>query len=547
MKEKTPKSEENKIDNQFLKGRRNALKTLASVPVLGVLAYGIYKKQRLQLNNKSAASLFNFKSIEKNIFPINSEDQIIRIGIIGTGRRGTYLMRSLGFAAPQYLENIKNEEKNNSKNTLYQDFLNQDDLKIKITGICDIYDINANKAIKAGSNTHKEGLNGHYGEKPKRYLNYKEMLKADDIDAVIIATADHWHGTIAMDAVMAGKHVYLEKPMTWTLEETYMLRDLVRNSHVVFQLGHQNRQIEANKRARDIINKGILGPISLIETSTNRNDPTGAWVYPIDVEANKNNIDWEQFKGNPQRIKEYINYMNSIGYKNYLEPEKRNNFSSERFFRWRCWWDYGLGLSGDLLTHEYDTMNHILDLGIPSSAISSGDIYYYNDGRTVPDVMQTVFEFKERKFSMLYTASLANQHHRSPKIMGHDGTLEIGNSLTLTIDPGTTQHREKIKQGVVKDGTPAYQYISGHDIDALSSATELYFAQRGLLYSYVDGKRYDTAHLHLREWLSCIRKGGKPSCGIDEGFQEAIAAHMASRAYLENRKIFWDADKEIII
>jgi len=88
--------------------------------------------------------------------------------------------------------------------------------------------------------------------------------------------------------------------------------------------------------------------------------------------------------------------------------------------------------------------------------------------------------------------------------------------------------------------------MPGKSIDAVSSATELNFAERGLLYSYVDGKRYNTTYLHLREWLECIRSGKKPSCSIDEGFQEAITAHMGTRAYLEGRTMYWDADKEEI-
>ena len=97
--------------------------------------------------------------------------------------------------------------------------------------------------------------------------------------------------------------------MTWTVPETYMVREAVRESNRVFQLGHQNRQIETYNRAREIAERGLLGPITLVETSTNRNDPNGAWVYPIDPEANPKTIDWKQFEGDPERIKEYLDYM----------------------------------------------------------------------------------------------------------------------------------------------------------------------------------------------------------------------------------------------
>lgn len=552
---KNIRNEKNDIDKEekqeaskkpILESRRNALKTMVTVPVLGAMAYGVYKKRKHEISNNRASEMFRFKSERKPVTPVSSDEEVLRIGIIGTGIRGSQLLRSMGFATPEYVEELKEQARNDSRNTRYHDFIEQEDLRIRITAVCDIFDHHAAEGIKAGANINKEGLSGSYGDEPRRYTNYKELLAAEDVDAVVIASPDHWHGTMAMDAVKAGKHVYLEKPMTWTVPETYALRDLVMNNDVVFQLGHQNRQIEAYERAREIIEKGLLGPVTLIETGTNRNDPNGAWVYPIHPSANENTIDWTQFEGDPERVKEYMDYMASAGLAKYVGPDARDKFSLERFFRWRCWWDYSTGLSGDLLTHEYDAINQILHLGIPDSAASSGGVYFFKDGRTVPDVLQTAFEYKDRGTTFLYSATLSSQFNRSRKIMGHDATMEVGSTLTITIDPRSEQYREKIEKGIVKTGEPFYQYIPGRSVDAVSSATELYFAQRGLLYSYVDGKRYDTTFLHIKEWLNCIRNGEKPSCGIDEAFQEAITAHMGTRAYLEGRTMYWDRDKEEI-
>jgi predicted dehydrogenase len=387
---------EDKKKRSISKGRRDALKTLATVPVLGAMAYGVYKKDKNERSKRLAADMFRFE--EKPVPPPVIDGKKIRIGIIGYGIRGTQLMQALGFATPQQVEDLKTASKNNSKDTRYKDFMEQDDLNVEVTAVCDIFDKHAEEAIAAGSNIHREGLNGKYGPKPKRYRHYKELLAADDVDAVIIATPDHWHGTMTIDALKAGKHVYCEKPMTWTVPETYMVREAVRASNRVFQLGHQNRQIETYNRAREIAERGLLGPITLVETSTNRNDPNGAWVYPIDPEANPKTIDWKQFEGDPERIKEYLDYMTSAGLAKYVGPESRDKFSLERFFRWRCWWDYSTGLSGDLLTHEYDAVNQILQLGIPDSASSSGGIYFFKDGRTVPDVLHTVYEYKDGIF-----------------------------------------------------------------------------------------------------------------------------------------------------
>lgn len=537
--------ENKKTAKHHSEGRREALKTLATIPVLGAMAYGVYQKKKNEQYNKVAGSIFNFET-KPAVMDVQPDGKTLRIGIIGFGIRGTHLMQALGFATPEYVEDLKAQAKKDSENTRYKDFLDQENLNVKITGVCDIFDVYAKNAAFAGANVRKEGLKGKIDKLPTIYKNYKELLAARDIDAVVIATPDHWHGTMVIDAVKAGKHVYVEKPLTWTVPETYLVAEAVKNSNVVFQLGHQGRQIEINHRAKEIIEKGLIGKVSLVEVSTNRNDPNGAWVYPIHPEASAANIDWKQFEGEPERVKEYMDYMTKNGAAKYVGPDAREKFSLERFFRWRCWWDYSTGLSGDLLTHEFDAMNHILKLGIPHSATSSGGVYFFKDGRTVPDVLQTTFEFPDRDLSMLYTATLASQFNRPRKIMGTDATIELGSTLNVVVDGASTQYKEKIKNGIIKPGEPFYRYASGKSIDALSSATEMYFAERGLLFSYVEGKRYNTTFLHIREWLECIRQGLKPSCGIDEAFEEAIAAHMGTRAFLEGKTMYWDKDKKEI-
>lgn len=537
------------IEETPSKGRRDAIKALAGIPVLGAMALGVINKKKYE-NNKRQQIREAFNVNSQTDSPIDiSTDGKIRIGIIGFGIRGKQLLRAAGFAEPEYLEERKESAKKDKRDTRYKDYLEQEDLNIVITAVCDIFDTYAEQAVIAGSNIYKEGVGGKLGPAPKRYLNYKELLAADDVDAVIIATPDHWHSTMAIDAAKAGKHIYVEKPLSWTVPETYDVVTAVQESGVVFQLGHQGRQVDSYKKAKEIIDNGLIGDISLIEVCTNRNDPNGAWVYPIHEDANPKTIDWKQFEGPQDRVKEYMDYMSKYGLMKYVGPEDRVQFSLERFFRWRCWWDYSTGLSGDLLTHEYDAINQIMEVGIPHSASSSGGVYFFKDGRTVPDVLQTVFEFPEKNFSMLYSATLASERNRGKVIMGHDASMEISNTLTVKIDPASTRYKDKIASGLIKPDVPFYSYVPGkNNVDAITSATELYFAQRGLLYSYLGGKKYDTTFLHIREWLQCIRdRKLKPSCGIKEAFEEAITAHMGTRAYLEGRTMYWDKDKQEII
>jgi len=507
--------------------RRDILKGLATVPVVGALMYGWYRKRKYDnLFKKAIQEEVKLDALNPVLNRKVSNDKQIRLGIIGTGSRGRSLLKAAGFLRPESIDQyLKGASKNNSDKR-YQEFLEQDDLNVVVNGVCDVYDINAERGLKACANIHRKPTGEEMGNMPKRYPNYKELLAAEDIDAVIIATPDHWHGTMTIEAAKTGKHVYCEKPLTWNVEETQKVVKAVQENNIVFQLGHQNRQTESYFKAREAYEKGILGKVSLVEVTTNRNSPNGAWVYNIDKEAGKHNIDWEQFIG----------------------PAPDHPFSLERFFRWRCWWDYSTGLSGDLFTHEYDAMNQILGLGIPHSAVSSGGIYFYKDGRTVPDVLQQTFEYPHRDLTLIYSASLASNMRRGRRIMGHDAYMEVGGDLKIYADQGSTKYAEKIEAGLIDPMLPIYSYTPGmKQVDAITSPTEQYFAGRGLLYTYIRGKRVDTSHLHIRVWFNCIREGGNPSCNIDLAFEEAMTAHMGTIAYLENRKVYWDEEKQVIV
>jgi len=507
--------------------RRDLIKSLISLPVVGGLSYAFYRKRRFEkLLKTSIQEELNIQFTAPELRPAGGQEQEIRLGIIGYGIRGRDILLAAGFAHPKMIDGMMEEALTNKLDKRYEDYLAQENLNVRVTGVCDIFDVYGEEAREAGANLHRDGTNGKMEDKPRRYRNYRELIEAEDVDAVIIATPDHWHGPMSIAAARAGKHVYCEKPMTWTVEETYAVRDAVRDNKVVFQLGHQGRQNESYMKAKEVIRQGVLGKISLVEVTTNRNDPNGAWVYPIHPEAGPHNIDWQQFIG----------------------PAPWHDFSLERFFRWRCWWDYSTGLSGDLLTHEYDAMNQILELGIPHSAVSSGGIYFFKDGRSVPDVLQTVFEYPDKDLTLLYSATLASNRRRGRVIMGHDATMELGSSMTVYADPGSTRYREKLENGVIDPDLPILTYTPGlKQVDAITSPTEQYFAGRGLMYTYRGGKRVDTTYLHLREWLDCIRNGGQPSCNIDQAFDEAMTAHMGTLAYKENRRVFWDAENQIII
>ncbi|MFC2089496.1 Gfo/Idh/MocA family oxidoreductase [Bacteroidota bacterium] len=527
---------ENKNDKKTKKGlnvtRRDALKGFATLPVFGAFIFGVWRKKKLDhYRNHQLREELNMSAVTPGEAKKVWDGEPVRIGMIGYGIRGTQLMKAAGFAQPKQVEDWKEAAERNSNDNRYKDFMEQDNLNIVITGVCELFDARIDEALSAAANVNREGLNGNFKQTAKVYKNYRDMLQADDIDAIIIAAPDHWHSRITVDAAKAGKHVYCEKGLTRLPEEVYTVRDAVKEAGIVFQLGHQGRQTSSYLKAAEAIEKGLLGELSLIEVCTNRNAPNGAWVYNIDPRGTEETIDWKQFE----------------------EPcEVKHPFSPERFFRWRCWWDYGTGLSGDLLTHEYDAINQIVKMGIPESAIASGGVYYYekpehfvNEVREVPDVWNAVFEYPERNFSLLYSATLSNNRDRGKIIMGHDGTMEVGNNLSIYACQQSTRYKDKIESGLIDPELPIYSYIPGRkDVDAVASPTEKYFAGRGLLYTYRNGKRVDTTHLHIAEWVEAIRENKETSCNIDQAFEEGIAAAMATISQKEGRKVTWDREKE---
>jgi predicted dehydrogenase len=513
--------------------RREALLGLGSIPLLGAVwwagASGTVDKKR---EREALLEQLDIQpSLPTSVPAIGGEP--VRVGIIGFGIRGEQLCRSLGYATDEWLTSMERAAERAKKEgrafTALEDFRSQESLNVRIVGVCDIFDIQAEKAVRSFS-TPEQAV--------KRYTTYTDMIHSGEVDAVVIATPDHWHAPMSIEALKNNVHVYVEKPMTHTLSETYELRDAALNSKAVFQVGHQHRQTLSFKTAQNIVEKGILGHVSLITTNTNRNDDNGAWNYDIHPDANPETIDWEQFLGSAPRIP----------------------FNKNHFFRWRKWWAYGSGLSGDLLTHDYDRLNCVLKMGMPGSVMASGGIYTHRDGRNVPDVLQVNFEYPnfnagsgqesghERGMTFTYSASLGNGLSRPTLLMGHDASMELGNRLTIWPDSGSSRFAEQLASGRMAPQTPIYRYDPSETaLDGVSSATSQYFADKGLMWTYIDGKRVDSTFLHMREWLSVIRNDGKVSCGIQEGFEEAMSAHMAGLSWKLGKRIEWDPQEEIIV
>ena len=510
--------------------RRNMLKSLIGIPVLGYFTFEHLKKQagnieKAEKYQKVLSQLgmdkFQVSGVSKSS---GTSNDLIRIGIIGYGWRAGTLANALGFMHPD-------DAKTRHEKGRLESWLTQEDLNVAITGICDVFDLHAQKGIETAGSEIRSGGASKTSIEIKRYKHYQEMLASKDIDAVIIATPEHHHAQMTIDAAKAGKHVYCEKSFTLTEQGLYAACEAVKNSKIVFQLGHQITKNAVFKYAKEVIDRQLLGKITLIEATTNRNTAHGAWIRHLDAKGNlkpgnNKTIDWKQWLGSAPMVP----------------------FSADRFYNWTKWFDYSTGLLGQLFTHEFDAINQLLHIGIPKSAVASGGIYYWKDNREIPDVLNAVFEYPEKELSLIYSASLGNSKQRGRVIMGHDASMEIGGSLIVTPDAESTRYAGNIKNGLMDSSEPMLAYgPQARNVDGITSATEKYYVSRGLADTNINGNRVSTTHLHVKEWIDCIRNGGTPSGNIDMAFEEGVTVLMAHKSYMENRKVEWDAVNKRII
>lgn len=513
-------------ENKPSQSRRTILKALAGIPVIGALGYEMLKERAYyQKNETNLISELGLDDLQSPAKISNSaKGDLIRIGIIGFGNRANQLSSGLGFLHPL-------SAKNKRENGTLEEWQTQENLNVAITGICDVFDLHAEKGLATARCQDLAGKAKPSGLPVKRYRTYQEMLQDDSIDAVIVATPDHHHARITTDAIKAGKHVYCEKSISLSEEDLNEVYSAVKNSDRVFQLGHQITQNTIFQQAKQIIKKDILGKITLVETTTNRNTASGAWIRHLDPNGNKkpgdlNTIDWEQWLGNTPKVP----------------------FSTDRYYNWTKFFAYDFGMLGQLFSHEYDAINQLLHIGIPKSAMASGGIYYWKDNREIPDSLNVVFEYPDRELSLLYSANLANSRPRGRVFMGHDASMELGGSLSVTVDNNSTKYAQKIKDGIIETGSPMFTVSSGSSsIDAVSSASEKYYSSRGLTSTVVNGKTVDVTHLHLKEWIDCIRNGGETSANIDMAFEEGITILMAQKSYIEKRRVEWDSVQHKIV
>jgi len=240
---------------------------------------------------------------------------------------------------------------------------------------------------------------------------YQELLADKNMDCIVAAVPDHWHKQVVVDAVSAGKDIYCEKPMSHTAAEGVEMVAAAKRTGRIVQIGSQRVSSVICAKAKELVNKGVLGDLMLVEGSLGRNDPTGAWEYPPPPDLSPQTLDWDTWQGTvPKRA-----------------------FDPKIFARWRCWKEYGTGVAGDLLVHLVSGMQYVLGINeAPKRAMAMGGILRWKDGRNMPDVHASLFEYGQ--VPMYMRLNLGTETPEIYRFQGSKGILEL-TEFTLTYIP----------------------------------------------------------------------------------------------------------------
>jgi predicted dehydrogenase len=374
---------------------------------------------------------------------------------------------------------------------------------IECVAVCDLYDSRHLAAQEAVKKT------------VPATRNYKEILDRKDVDAVIIAVTDHQHRKVFVDACAAGKDIYCEKPMSHTVEDGFAMVKAAQNAKRVVQVGSQRVSSILYEKAKEIYDSGKLGDVFCIEAYWDRNSPSGAWVYPIPPDASEQTIDWNAF----------------------LDGAPKRPFDPVRFFRWRCFTDYGEGLAGDLFVHLISGIHFITGTDtVAQRAQSTGGLYHFKDGREFPDLIETFYDYPN--FRVVVRCNLNNDGGEFIAFYGTKGTMIIKDA-TLTYKPQDTRPQP---EGYSVLGWPLQmrtdylnKWHADHPLpDPLAAKVD----EEG--ESYANPAGYSDIADHQANFFHSVRTRQKTVENEEFGNRAAIGCHLANYAYFNKTIAVWD-------
>lgn len=382
---------------------------------------------------------------------------------------------------------------------------------VEIAGVCDLYD------------GHFERARAMWGKDLYCTRDYRELLERKDIDAVIIATPDHWHDHISIAAMRKGKHVYCEKPMVQHWEEGHDVIRAQKETGKVFIVGSQGVSSVALAEAKKLIKSGALGEINMIEAVNDRMGALGAWQYSIPLDASPKTLDWDRFLG---------------------DAPKRP-YDPVRFFRWRNYQDYGTGVAGDLFVHLISAVHFAMDTNGPERIFSSGQLSMWKDGRDVPDVLTGIMDYPKTDshpaFQMQLRVNFADGSGGSnrTRIFGSEGMLEWGgNRFTL--------RRQKQPAAPGYGGWDTYNVFPDSQQKAYREWYEQkYTAEQRKSFApeetkYAAPQGYDDRLEHFTNFFEGIRSGKPIVEDASFGLRAAGPALCSNLSYFQKKIIRWD-------
>jgi predicted dehydrogenase len=367
----------------------------------------------------------------------------------------------------------------------------KDDNSAQIVAVCDVYQkrITANKEMYAKSFSAVEG-----------YLDYREVLNRSDVDAVIVATPDHWHAAIALAAMDSGKDVYCEKPMVHTLDEVRRMINTVKETKRIVQVGSQTTEGKQWWKAKEAIQSGAIGDMIMSQGSYHRNSKAGEWNWPIDQDA-----------GPDKKGEDYIDW------KTWLGPAPKRPFNADRFFRFRKYWDYSGGIATDLFFHVAAPLQICWpEPQYPAKVMASGGIYVFKDEREVPDTFHLMAEYA-KGHDVVLTSSMANSTHIPGTIRGHLGTVIM------------------CEHGMFE--APVDHITLKPERRAIDDA---YVAKFGRDDVTIPIEKQNVMTDHVRNFLSCVRSRQKPTLDVETAARAQVLITMAVQSYREGRVLYFD-------
>ena len=376
----------------------------------------------------------------------------VRVGMIGVGGRGTELLKQV-LAVPN----------------------------AELVAVADTYSRRRTEAKALAPNI-------------QLYNDHRQLLNQKDIDAVIVASPLHIHIRHFLDTLAAGKDLYSEKTMTWSIPEAEQCRQAAKSSDRVVQIGLQHESDGSLADTKQWIKDGAVGKVTMVQSWMSRNTRhgKGQWVRPIPSDCTPDNLNWDAF----------------------LNGRPSQPFDANKFINWRLFWEFSGGNITENMIHQIAWIMTALDLPVPTAAVMSGGVFSEKDGRQVPDTISVTLEFPQ-DIIVNWQSTFSNSHYGlGDHILGSDGTIE---HVAGEQDMVTGKSKEATRYFPEKVNRPDGAALVGNTPD----------------------------QNHMANFIDCVRSRKQPNATVEIGYLSAVACHMANLAYRRKERITWEQAKSI--